>query len=77
MKQLVCPHLASISGIQRFCMKGYFPMNCETCNCSDKYYVDTVVTTSTWPTDSSLGKDSWPGYIKDSNNTGGKDGSDR
>lgn len=52
-------------------------MNCETCNCSDKYYVDTVVTTSTWPTDSSLGKDSWPGYIKDSNNTGGKDGSDR
>ena len=47
MKQLQCPHYCAMSGLRCFCMKGKFPVNCETCDCPDKYYVETRVTTNT------------------------------
>lgn len=40
MKQLQCPHYATISGLERWCMKGKFPVNCETCDCKDKHYIE-------------------------------------
>lgn len=46
MKVLQCPHLASFSGMTYYCLKGKFPINCETCDCKDKYYVETTTTTS-------------------------------
>lgn len=47
MKVLQCPHLASFSGMIYHCLKGKFPINCETCDCKDKYYVETTITTTT------------------------------
>ena len=42
---LQCPHFISYGGIMRGCLLGYFPANCETCNCPDKRYIE--ITTST------------------------------
>lgn len=47
MKVLQCPHLTSLSGMIYHCLKGKFPINCETCDCNDKYYVETTITTTT------------------------------
>lgn len=46
MKVLQCPHLASFSGMTYYCLKGKFPINCETCDCKDKYFVETTTTTT-------------------------------
>lgn len=46
MKVLQCPHLASFSGMIYYCLKGKFPIDCETCDCKDKYFVETTTTTS-------------------------------
>ena len=47
MKVLQCPHLASFSGMTYYCFKGKFPIFCETCDCKDKYYIETTITTTT------------------------------
>lgn len=47
MEVLQCPHLASFSGLTFYCLKGKFPVNCEACDCNDKYFVETTTTTST------------------------------
>ena len=46
MEVLQCPHLASFSGLTFYCLNGKFPINCETCDCKDKYYVEVTTTTS-------------------------------
>ena len=46
-KVLQCPHYFSVSGIYCACMLGKFPIDCETCDCPDKYYVETKTTINT------------------------------
>lgn len=40
MKQLQCPHYSNISGLGEWCMNGRFPIDCETRDCKDKYYIE-------------------------------------
>ena len=47
-KTLQCPHYISYGGICHGCMLGYFPANCETCNCPDKKYIEIITTTNTY-----------------------------
>ena len=44
---MYCPHFATSDGITRFCMKGYFPCDCENCICPDKRLVDITTTNNT------------------------------
>ena len=44
---MYCPHFATSDGIIRFCMKGYFPCDCENCICPDKRLVDITTTNNT------------------------------
>ena len=46
MKQLQCPHYGAISGLEKWCMKGKFPIDCETCDCEDKHYIEVKVSTT-------------------------------
>ena len=46
-KSMYCPHFASSDGITRFCMKGYFPCDCENCICPDKQLVDIMTKNNT------------------------------
>jgi hypothetical protein len=46
MKQLVCPHFGTISGLQWWCLNGKFPVDCEHCDCEDKYWVEITTTTN-------------------------------
>ena len=44
---LQCPHFISYGGLTRGCMLGYFPCDCENCNCPDKRYIDITTSTNT------------------------------
>ena len=55
---LQCPWLAT-NGLSRWCMNGRFPCNCESCDCSDKKYVEVYTTTNT------AGTSDWPNYLKE------------
>lgn len=50
-KILQCPHFISFGGTTRGCSLGHFPVNCESCDCPNKYYVEvfTSACTSEWP----------------------------
>ena len=55
-----CPHFISYGGTTRGCMKGYFPANCETCQCPDKHYVEVFTTSNT-----TAGNEEWANYLKE------------
>ena len=44
---LQCPHFISTDGLTRYCMIGRFPVDCESCNCQDKRYVEIYSSTTT------------------------------
>lgn len=46
-KQLYCPHFFSTGGLTRGCLKGKFPVNCETCTCEDIQWIDVTSSTLT------------------------------
>ena len=57
-KILQCPHFISYGGTMRGCLLGYFPANCESCVCPDKYYIEITTTTT------SAGNSEWLNYLK-------------
>ena len=57
-KVLQCPHFISYGGLTKWCLLGYFPVNCEACACPDKHYIEIFTTTS------SAGNSEWPNYLK-------------
>ena len=45
-KVIYCPHLTTLDGMTWYCMKGTFPVNCETCNEPNKSYVEVYSSTN-------------------------------
>lgn len=58
MKILQCPHYGTLSGLETWCTKGKFPIDCETCDCEDKHYIE--VKTSTNSTDQQISYHEYP-----------------
>ena len=52
---LQCPWFAS-DGFSKWCMNGKFPCNCESCDCTDKKYIEITTT---------AGTSAWPNYLKE------------
>lgn len=54
-KVIQCPHFGT-DGLSKFCMNGRFPCDCESCDCTDKHYVEVTVSaeinTESFKTDS-------------------------
>ena len=64
MKVLQCPHLATFSGMIYYCLKGKFPIDCETCDCKDKYFVETTFTTSSASIEDAINNPTYYGTAK-------------